>query len=55
MFNPSHLEAVNPVVLGSVRARQALAKDTERSKVMGMLIHGDAAFPGQGVVSKQLT
>lgn len=54
MFNPSHLEAVNPVVLGSVRARQALAKDTERSKVMGILIHGDAAFPGQGVVSETI-
>jgi 2-oxoglutarate dehydrogenase E1 component len=48
--NPSHLEAVNPVVLGKVRAKQAQKKDTERARVMGLLLHGDAAFAGQGVV-----
>ena len=50
MFNPSHLEAVNPVCLGSVRARQTLNQDSLREKYMGVLIHGDAAFMGQGVV-----
>ena len=54
IFNPSHLEAVNPVVLGSVRARQALARDTKRERVMGILVHGDAAFSGQGVVAESL-
>lgn len=50
-FNPSHLEAVNPVVLGMVRASQRRRKDTkERSRVLPILIHGDAAFAGQGVV-----
>lgn len=50
-FNPSHLEAVNPVVLGMVRAAQRRRKDTkERKKVVPVLIHGDAAFAGQGVV-----
>ena len=53
-FNPSHLEAVNPVVLGSVRARQTLTNDTKREKIMGILVHGDAAFPGQGVVAESL-
>ena len=48
--NPSHLEAVNPVVLGKVRAKQAQKGDIERSRVMGVLLHGDAAFAGQGVV-----
>jgi 2-oxoglutarate dehydrogenase E1 component len=48
--NPSHLEAVNPVVLGKVRAKQTQKGDTERSRVMGLLLHGDAAFAGQGVV-----
>jgi 2-oxoglutarate dehydrogenase E1 component len=48
--NPSHLEAVNPVVLGKVRAKQTQKDDPERSKVMGLLLHGDAAFAGQGVV-----
>lgn len=54
MFNPSHLEAVNPVALGSVRARQTNSLDSERKKNMGILIHGDAAFPGQGVVAETL-
>ena len=48
--NPSHLEAVDAVVLGRVRAKQDLFKDANRSEVMGIIIHGDAAFPGQGVV-----
>ena len=49
-FNPSHLEIVNPVVEGSVRARQQRRGDTERHEVLPVLIHGDAAFSGQGVV-----
>ncbi len=48
--NPSHLEAVNPVVLGETRAKQDLHGDLERRQVMPILIHGDAAFAGQGVV-----
>ena len=50
--NPSHLEAVNPVVLGKVRAKQDQMNDTERRKVMAVLLHGDAAFAGQGVVAE---
>ena len=50
--NPSHLEAVNPVVLGQVRAKQFFHKDSERKKVVPVLIHGDAAFAGQGVVAE---
>jgi len=49
-FNPSHLEIVSPVVEGSVRARQERRKDTARDQVLPVLIHGDAAFAGQGVV-----
>lgn len=49
-FNPSHLEIVDPVVAGSARSRQERRGDTERSKVLPILIHGDAAFAGQGVV-----
>jgi len=49
-FNPSHLEIVNPVVEGSVRARQQRRGDTERQEVLPVLIHGDASFSGQGVV-----
>ena len=53
--NPSHLEAVNPVVIGKVRARQDQAGDTERrSSVMAILMHGDAAFAGQGLVYETL-
>ena len=52
--NPSHLEAVNPVVLGKVRAKQALRGDEARSQVMGLLMHGDAAFAGQGIVPESL-
>ena len=52
--NPSHLEAVNPVVLGKVRAKQDQLGDTERHQVLGILLHGDAAFAGQGVVAEGL-
>ncbi len=53
--NPSHLEAVDPVVAGKVRARQDMAGDTEgRRSVMGILMHGDAAFAGQGLVYETL-
>jgi 2-oxoglutarate dehydrogenase E1 component len=50
--NPSHLEAVNPVVIGKVRAKQDQLKDTDRTKVLPILLHGDAAFAGQGVVAE---
>ena len=50
--NPSHLEAVNPVVLGQVRAKQFFHKDPDRKKVIPVLMHGDAAFAGQGVVAE---
>jgi 2-oxoglutarate dehydrogenase E1 component len=53
-FNPSHLEVVGPVVLGRVRAKQDRLGDEERRQVMGILIHGDAAFAGQGVVQETL-
>ena len=53
-FNPSHLEIVNPVVEGSVRARQHRRKDREGKQVLAVLIHGDAAFAGQGVVMETL-
>ncbi|MDR4307419.1 2-oxoglutarate dehydrogenase E1 component [Chelatococcus sambhunathii] len=48
--NPSHLEIVDPVVLGKVRAKQDQHTDVDRTKVMPLLIHGDAAFAGQGVI-----
>jgi len=51
-FNPSHLEIVNPVVEGSVRARQQRRGDRERQEVLPVLIHGDAAFSAQGVVTE---
>ena len=50
--NPSHLEAVDPVVLGQTRAKQFFHKDSKRNKVIPILIHGDAAFAGQGVVAE---
>jgi 2-oxoglutarate dehydrogenase E1 component len=53
-FNPSHLEVVNPVVEGSVRARQERRGDTKGTRVLPILIHGDAAFAGQGVVMETL-
>jgi len=53
-FNPSHLEIVNPVVAGSVRARQHRRKDRDGKEVMAVTIHGDAAYAGQGVVMETL-
>jgi 2-oxoglutarate dehydrogenase E1 component len=53
-FNPSHLEIVNPVVEGSVRARQHRRGDDAGDKVVSVLIHGDAAFAGQGVIMETL-
>ncbi|MEL0305213.1 MAG: 2-oxoglutarate dehydrogenase E1 component, partial [Rhodobiaceae bacterium] len=50
--NPSHLEIVDPVVVGRVRAKQEQRQDTERKEVVGILLHGDAAFAGQGVVAE---
>lgn len=51
-FNPSHLEAVNPVLEGMVRAEQDMLKDTRRDKVIPLVIHGDAAMAGQGIVAE---
>ena len=53
-FNPSHLELVNPVVEGIVRAKQYRYGDSDRSRVVPLLIHGDAAFVGQGIVLETL-
>ncbi|MGN6110684.1 MAG: 2-oxoglutarate dehydrogenase E1 component [Kofleriaceae bacterium] len=53
-FNPSHLEAVDPVVVGRVRAKQTRHNDVEHRRVMGILVHGDAAFAGQGLVPETL-
>ncbi|NTW62832.1 MAG: 2-oxoglutarate dehydrogenase E1 component [Chlorobiaceae bacterium] len=53
-FNPSHLEIVNPVVEGSVKARQIHRGDRDGSQVLPVLVHGDAAFAGQGVVMETL-
>ena len=50
--NPSHLEIVDPIVIGRVRAKQDQLGDTERKEVLGILLHGDAAFAGQGVVAE---
>ena len=50
--NPSHLEVVNPVVIGRTRAKQAQRNDDDRTSVLSLLIHGDAAFAGQGIVSE---
>lgn len=54
LANPSHLEAVNPLVEGVVRAKQDQKKDAARSRVLPVLIHGDAAFAGQGVIYETL-
>ena len=53
-FNPSHLEFVNPVVLGRLRAKQDRLHDTNRERYMALLIHGDAAFAGEGIVQETL-
>jgi 2-oxoglutarate dehydrogenase E1 component len=53
-FNPSHLEIVDPVVVGSVRSRQNRRGDKRRTQVLPVLLHGDAAFAGQGVVMELL-
>jgi 2-oxoglutarate dehydrogenase E1 component len=53
-FNPSHLEFVNPVVLGRCRGKQDRMNDVERDEVMSILIHGDAAFAGEGIVQETL-
>ena len=50
--NPSHLEAVDPVVVGKVRAKQTQLGDTQRSQVLGILLHGDAAIAGQGLAAE---
>ncbi len=55
LSNPSHLEAVDPVVEGIVRAKQAYRNDPDGDQVMPLLIHGDAAFTGQGLVSETLS
>jgi len=57
LANPSHLECVNPVVMGKVRAEQHFSGDdarSKRSKVVPILIHGDASFSGQGVVYESM-
>jgi 2-oxoglutarate dehydrogenase E1 component len=51
-FNPSHLEFVSPVAIGRVRAKQDRGGDTKRDKIMTLLIHGDAAFAGEGIVQE---
>ena len=53
--NPSHLEAVNPVVVGKVRAKQDLLDKNQRGQVVGLLLHGDAAIAGQGLVAETLS
>ena len=50
--NPSHLEAVDPVAIGKVRAKQTILNDKTNDKIMGLLIHGDAAMAGQGIVAE---
>ena len=54
MPNPSHLEAVDPVVLGKTKAKQFYEQDKEGQKSMALLLHGDAAFAGQGVVYESM-
>ncbi len=53
-FNPSHLEAVDPIVIGRVRGKQRRIKDEQHRRVIGILVHGDAAFAGQGLVAETL-
>src|SRR6185369_2682623 len=52
--NPSHLEVVDPVVEGIVRSKQQYLGDTNRTRVVPVLLHGDAAFTGQGIVAETL-
>ncbi len=52
--NPSHLEAIDPVILGRVRAKQLRLKDETKGKVLAVLLHGDAAFAGQGICAETL-
>ncbi len=54
MSNPSHLESINPVVEGFARARQTILGDQDRNRVLPLLLHGDAAFAGQGIVAEVL-
>ena len=54
LANPSHLEAVNPLVSGATRAKQLYTADVGRTRCMGLLLHGDAAFSAQGVVFETL-
>jgi 2-oxoglutarate dehydrogenase E1 component len=54
LANPSHLETVDPVVLGRVRGEQHFMKDFNRTKVVPILLHGDAAFAGQGIVYESI-
>lgn len=54
LANPSHLEAVDPVVMGKTRAKQFFSNDFTREKTMGLMLHGDASFAGQGVVAETL-
>ena len=53
-FNPSHLEFINPVVMGMARAKQKQRNDLDQTKVLSILMHGDAAFSGQGVVYESI-
>ncbi|GAM18617.1 hypothetical protein SAMD00019534_017920 [Acytostelium subglobosum LB1] len=55
MQNPSHLEAIDPAALGKARAKQFYANDTDRSGTVCLMLHGDAAFAGQGVVTETLS
>ena len=52
--NPSHLEAVDPVIMGKTRAKQHFNGDTDRKKTCAIIIHGDASFSGQGVVYESM-
>lgn len=54
LCNPSHLESVNPVLAGMIRAKQDELKNATRDKVLGVLVHGDAAFAGQGIVAESI-
>ncbi|MCZ6902319.1 MAG: thiamine pyrophosphate-dependent enzyme, partial [Rickettsia endosymbiont of Ixodes persulcatus] len=53
--NPSHLESVDPVVMGKIRAKQDVLKECDKSSILGVLVHGDSSVIGQGVVAETLT